>query len=126
MVMSMNRIKKQLSPRETKKQTKEILTAPVTPEPLDNDPSAWKILSKFPKKVIKEEEASLSSLSTHMTSQKNKNHSKHSKRATPGDVLTESPYPHHHPQMAHNSPANPNNTKISQRVFNKKQAKSKV
>lgn len=122
----MNHAKKALSARNNKKAQKEIRTPPAVNEQTTKDESAeWKILSKFPKKIAKKEEEQLASMSKSMHVKKEKNLSKHSKRSTPGDVLTDSPFPHLHPE---NSKAVHNlqlQNQARTRVFNKKLSKSK-
>ncbi len=88
----MNRGKQPMSNRAQKKVNKEVRSAQtasfatVETAPLPSEPIAQELLNKFPKKSAKKIKAQVDATVRGMANKKKKQHAKHSKRSTPGDV----------------------------------------
>lgn len=94
----MNKPKHQMTNRAKKKMSKEIRSSAIQPEPLltNNNIKPDKLLSRYPKKIQKQEKASLKSFEKNIAIIKKKKKARHSKRTTPGTVDQVSP-----PQIIH-------------------------
>ncbi|MGD0665481.1 MAG: hypothetical protein ABSA17_07155 [Rhabdochlamydiaceae bacterium] len=87
----MNKPKYQMTNRAKKKMNKEVRSSVIQPEPQikSNTTKAETLLSRYPKKTQKKENASLKSLGKNIAVQIKKKHSSHSKRTAPGTPGTE-------------------------------------
>ena len=87
----MNKPKYQITQRARKKMNKEIRASAIqpNPQPMSNTTKAASLLSRYPKKVLKKETASLKSLDKNLSVKRKKLQSPHSKRTSPGSPGTE-------------------------------------
>ena|SRR3569832_903670 len=87
----MNKPKYQVTNRARKKMNKEVRASKVQPDPqLTSDHiKPTNLLSRYPKKTVKKEKASLKSLQKNLTAKKHKKESHRSKRTGPGTPGTQ-------------------------------------
>lgn len=88
----MNKPKYQMTNRDRKKMKKEVRMSSIEPDPeLKSDHiKPNNLLSRLPKKVQKQERASLKSFDKNIAVKRKKQHARHSKRTTPGTVDVQS------------------------------------
>ena len=87
----MNKPKYQITQRARKKMNKEVRASAIqpNPKPMSNTTKPASLLSRYPKKVKKKEEASLKSLDKNLSVKRKKIQSPHSKRTSPGSPGTQ-------------------------------------
>ncbi len=87
----MNKPKYQITQRARKKMNKEVRASAIqpNPQPMSNTTKATGLLSRYPKKVLKKETASLKSLDKNLSAKRKKLQNPHSKRTSPGSPGTE-------------------------------------